>query len=191
MSRQLLDIMPQQQLVSLPTGVKVLYFSATAPSGWITLTGSSAIRTLGDSSSGADRANADTESLFSLIWNNMADAQAPVSSGRGANAAADFAAHKTITIPDPRGRAIIGTGQGSGLTDRANGATGGAETHQLTTAELAAHTHTDRSVSGFGTDVASGSSYGITTSNNTGSTGSDSAHNNMQPWVADHIICKL
>src|SRR5258708_1610023 len=43
-----------------------------------------------------------------LLWNSWADAQAPVSSGRGASAAADFAAHKTITLPDLRGRVVAG-----------------------------------------------------------------------------------
>jgi len=44
--------------------------------------------------------------------------------------------------PDLSGRTIIGTGEGTDLTPRAIGDTGGEETHILITAELATHTHT-------------------------------------------------
>jgi hypothetical protein len=179
---------------SAPTGSVLSYAGATAPTGWILLTGASAIRTIGDSSSGADRANADTEDLYTLFWGAMLDAQAPVSSGRGASAAADFAAHKTLTIPDPRGRAFIGVGTGSGLTARVHGATGGAETHQLSTGELAAHTHAQKGQAGsVGGNVPAGGTYWVdnTDYGTTGSTGSNTAHANMQPWLALHLICKL
>ena len=46
------------------------------------------------------------------------------------------------TVPDLRGRTIIGTGTGTGLTARTINATGGAETHTLTTSELSPHAHT-------------------------------------------------
>ena len=46
------------------------------------------------------------------------------------------------TVPDLRGRTIIGTGSGAGLTARTIKDTGGTETHALTIAELAAHSHT-------------------------------------------------
>jgi microcystin-dependent protein len=45
------------------------------------------------------------------------------------------------TTPDLRGRTVIGVGTGTGLTARALNATGGTETHALTEAELATHTH--------------------------------------------------
>ncbi len=64
-------------------------------------------RTIGSAVSGAsERANADTQALFSFLWNG--DPNLVVSTGRGASAAADWAANKTITLPDLRGRAIIG-----------------------------------------------------------------------------------
>jgi microcystin-dependent protein len=123
----------------------------------------------------------------------MTNTEAPVSTGRGASAAADFAAHKTITIPDPRGRAIIGSGEGSGLTARTHGATGGAETHQLTTTEMPAHAHRsawyDTTPSGTG---GVGSLYdGSKAAFNTGDAGGGAAHANMQPWLALNLICKL
>ena len=60
-------------------------------------------RTIGNGSSGAtERANPDTEALFTYFYDNLADAQAAVSGGRGASAAADFAANKTLALPDIR-----------------------------------------------------------------------------------------
>lgn len=46
------------------------------------------------------------------------------------------------TLPDPRGRAIIGEGTGSGLTTRSLGATLGEETHVLTSSETGFKSHT-------------------------------------------------
>lgn len=110
----------------LPTGVVFPYVGTAAPAGYVLLDGG----TIGNaSSSGTNRANADTERLFTLLWDSMADSEAPVSSGRGASAAADFAANKTITLPDPRGRQLIGSGTGSGLTARTHGDQVGAEKH--------------------------------------------------------------
>lgn len=60
-------------------------------------------RTIGDASSGADWANADAEALFLFLYAHVSDTYCPVSGGRGASAAADWAAHKTLTIPDSRG----------------------------------------------------------------------------------------
>lgn len=68
--------------------------------GWVRANG----RTMGSASSGAtERANADTGTLFAYLWNNFSNTVCPVSTGRGANAAADFAANKTITLLDWRG----------------------------------------------------------------------------------------
>lgn len=44
--------------------------------------------------------------------------------------------------PDLRGRFIVGSGAGSGLTSRSIGTKGGAETFTLTTSNLPAHNHT-------------------------------------------------
>jgi len=48
-----------------------------------------------------------------------------------------------FNVPDLQGRAPIATGSGSGLTPRALGDSIGEETHALTLAESASHTHTD------------------------------------------------
>lgn len=129
---------------SVPTGVPLPYFGATAPSGYVLADG----KTIGSAASGAtERANADTLALYTLLYNSMANAEAPVSGGRGANAAADFALNKTITIPDLRGRSLFGldnmggsaasrvTAGVSGIAGTTLGASGGSQS-------LTAHTHT-------------------------------------------------
>jgi microcystin-dependent protein len=183
----------------------------TADSGWVLMNDT----TIGDATSGGTgRANADTSALFTLIWNKTVDADCPVSTGRGANAAADFAAHKTIKLPLALGRALIGAGAaGSGLTARAIGhAVSSEETHTLITAEMPAHTHglTDpghlhtyaQPTSGV-VQASSGSPLtadtGTTTANTSTATtgitiasvGSGTAHNNMQPSLALTIMIKL
>ena len=131
-----------------PTGAMLQYLGTTAPTGWVRGNG----RTIGNASSSAtERANADTEDLFAFLWDNFANAQCAVSTGRGASAAADYAANKTIALPDLRGRAFFGLDDmganaasrlGSVVTSQTtNGASGGTETVALTSAELAAHTH--------------------------------------------------
>lgn len=114
-------------------------------------------RTIGSASSGAtERANADCEPLYTLIWGSFDDSICPVTGGRGANAAADFAANKPIQLPDARGctiaalddmgnsaagrltSAIFSTsGQGPTIL----GARSGAESHTLSVSELPAHDH--------------------------------------------------
>ena len=135
-------------IVGTPTGAMMMYGATTAPTGWVRTNG----RTIGNASSAAtERANADTSSLFSFLWTNYADAVCAVSTGRGASAAADYAANKTIVLPDLRGRAFFGLDDMGGsaasrlgtviTTATTNGSSGGTETHVITEAQLPAHTH--------------------------------------------------
>ena len=104
-------------------------WKATADTGWVLHDDG----TIGNAASGGTtRANADTSALFTLLWANFADAQAAVSTGRGASAAADYAANKTIALPKALGRLMGVAGAGSGLTSRTVGVTVGAETHTHT-----------------------------------------------------------
>ena len=187
--------------LSEPVGAVEAYIGATAPTGWVLASG----RTIGNALSGAtERANADTEDLFTLLWDDWADAEAPVSGGRGASAAADFAADKTITLADLRGRAPVGkdnmggndaarmTTAGSGIDGDTLGKAGGTETHVLVTAEIPVHGHTlpvNDTVSGASTEGKMGS--GISNAAPTSSTGGDGAHQNTQPSIIMSYIIKL
>lgn len=64
------------------------------------------------------------QALFSLIGTTFG--------GDGVN---------TFNLPDLRGRVVMGQGQGTGLTNRVLGQTGGTETVTLTEAQTPAHTH--------------------------------------------------
>jgi microcystin-dependent protein len=86
-------------------GWTVFLLQTGTVAGFVRLNG----RTIGSATSGAsERANADTASVYTYFWTNCADAQCPVSSGRGASASADFAANKTLMLPDMRGRLPAG-----------------------------------------------------------------------------------
>ena len=176
-----------------PTGVTAPYIGTTAPAKWVIAQGG----TIGNGSSGGTaRANADTEDLFTLLWDSMADAQAPVSTGRGASAAADFAANKTITLPNMQGKMAVGTG---GTAPATHGDNGGAESVTLTQAEtpVKAHSHTGTwYLTAGGISVgpqwfSNGASSGSRTVPGNGGDATADAHNNMPPWVALNYIIKL
>jgi len=102
------------------------------------------VTTIGDASSGASVAAANTSALFQLLWNSVSNSVCAVSSGRGASAAADYAAHKKITMPDLRGRTRYGKDNMGGSTasrittalagfdGTTMGASGGAQSFLLT-----------------------------------------------------------
>lgn len=109
----------------------------------------------------------------------------------------------TFNLPDARGRSPVGVGQGAGLTNRARGDTGGAETHQMTESEMPLHGHPTRiAVQSAGTassnttggallNVTGATSYAAhtgavsnTAGQQVGGTGGGQAHNNMQPFIA-------
>jgi len=92
-----------------------------------------------------------------------------------------------FTVPDLRGRTIIGVGSGAGLTSRSTGDSGGEESHTLTTGELASHTHTIPLTASLPAQAGVGFAGDVTVpfvTQNTGTTGSDESHNNMQPYYA-------
>lgn len=93
----------------------------------------------------------------------------------------------TFKVPDLRGRTVIGSGDGDGLTPRSTGDNGGEENHQLTESELASHSHsipqTITTLAVEPGEISVLSPIPIIT-DSTGSTGGDTAHNNMQPYFA-------
>ncbi len=163
--------------------------SSTAPPGYLAMNDGS----IGSPTSGATtRANVDAFSLYSLLWNSVIDAWAPVSTGRGASAVADFQANKTLTMPRSLGRALAGYGAGSGLTARVLGEYIGEETHLQTIAELAAHTHTvGNSPTGATPNNNAGEGQPAPTGTfNTGSAGSSTPFNVMQPTSFMSVFIK-
>lgn len=113
----------------------------------------------------------------------------------------------TFGLPDLRGRAIVGPGQGPGLSSYVLGQVGGVETVTLTTNQIPSHTHT------ISADSLPGSSDGpanllpaqypdgipvynvnSTTTMNPGvlsSTGGGEPHNNVKPYLAVRYIIAL
>lgn len=114
---QLSDVIASVAAAQVPTGAVAGFRRTTPPAGWIKESGG----TIGNASSGAtSRANADTEALFALMWEQFNNTILPIqnSSGvattRGASAAADFAANKRMPIFDSRTRFHRGADDGLG-----------------------------------------------------------------------------
>jgi microcystin-dependent protein len=180
--------------LAMPPGTLTPYAGLTAPTGWLFCYGQAVSR-------------ATYSVLFGIITTTYGV-------GDGST---------TFNLPDLRGRVVAGqddmggssanrlTNVSGGLDGDTLGATGGAETHTLTTAQLAAHTHLtvrdtntasgaptisntqsivqDNNTGGNGTYVLNGSSSAANVGL-TSSTGSDTAHNNVQPTIILNYIIK-
>ena len=142
---------------------------------------------------GQSVAVADFPALYAVIGNNY-----------GGNAT-------FFNLPDFRGRVAIGAGQGTALTQKSLGETGGAESVILTESQLPSHTHQLNGLDG-GTDTytplnnflpqyanTAAKFYATQTAGENlvsfnaaaiGNTGSGVAHENMQPYLGiNYIIC--
>ena len=112
----------------------------------------------------------------------------------------------SFALPDLRGRAPIGMGQGPGLTQRQLGERLGQEKVTLSVAQLPSHTHALKATTSPGDqqarrDVApaasppgGGEHYGRgemrLTAVSTGGSGGGQAHENRQPFLAiQYLIC--
>ena len=172
-------------IITVPTGCIVPFAgtSAGTPSGFLLCHGQAVSRST-------------YSGLFSVITSIYGD-------GDGSS---------TFNLPDLRGRVIAGqddmggtsanrlTGQTGGVDGDTLGGSGGAETHTLTEAQLAAHTHGAGSyVINTGGDSAQNSTNGAVfrqdltqttpVSGSSGSTGSGSAHNIVQPtFILNYVI---
>jgi microcystin-dependent protein len=167
---------PGSVFAAVPPGFVNMYAGPSAPLGWLFCNGSSLLQ-------------ATYPALFAAIGTTFGSADG-----------------SHFNVPDLRGRVPIGVGTGTGggasgtglptggsaLTARALAAWLGEETHQLTTGELAAHTH---NLLGGGNSGAGYISQGVTTAGTnvnlvTASAGSNTAHNTMQPTMTLNFIIK-
>ncbi|RVU31640.1 phage tail protein [Neptunomonas marina] len=116
----------------------------------------------------------------------------------------------TFGLPDLRGRAPIHAGQGSGLTNRTLGGSGGRENVYITANQLPPHSHSLLVSSSQGnqsdptghyfsdTSVAGRDLDGYSSTDNSGISvlssslqGGSRSHTNMQPSLAVHYIIAL
>ncbi len=141
----------------LPPGVMFPYGGASAPTGFLVCDGSAVSRV-----------------AFSLLFSAIGSTYG---AGDGSS---------TFNLPDKRGRTSIGSGTGSGLTNRTRGTKLGDETE---IAPLPAHSHGNGAVAYSG--GAQGGSASIVNVTNTAVAGSgNGSHNNMQPSEVDLWIIK-
>lgn len=193
----------------IPAGATKLWGSNTAPDGWVFCNG---VGTIGNASSGADLAAAYTEQLFTHWYGAFDNTRCPVSGGRGASAAADYAANKRITSPDfrsfPYGNPEMGgvtastdlTDAVAGVDVSTLGIRFGAEDLLLTVANIPEmttddpgdHTHAfSASVSNGNVQSGGGENVGNTVSGSTTSGGGAHTHLVGTPSGSLEAINKL
>ena len=166
---------PGAALSSVPTGAIMSWSSVAIPDGWLACDGRAVSR-------------ADTARLFAVIGTTYG-------AGDGTT---------TFNLPDLRGRAIVGLDNMGGSA--ANVITGswarnvggvfGEENHQLTIAEMPAHTHslgTTLSPNGSGSGELEGTysnAHKINHAAISAPAGGDGAHNTIQPSMALYWIIR-
>jgi len=112
----------------------------------------------------------------------------------------------TFALPDLRGRAPVGWGQGPGLPNFDLGETGGEMSHTLITTEMPAHSHTLVADASNGVQSGPGGAYpardpsgspaygtnpsAVMNANTIAAVGGSQPHNNMQPYLSlNYCIC--
>lgn len=160
------------------TGDIKLTLKTVADSGWSMF----ADGTIGNAGSGAGENSVQLLALFTLFFNNLTDAAAPIlTSGGGAttraaqtNAATAWAALCRISMPRALGRALAIAGSGSGLTARALGANVGAETSTIGGTNLPV-------TSPWSVSITDTTAYSFTFGNSTAGPGAGTFINQVSP----------
>ena len=102
-------------------------------------------------------------------------------------------------LPDLRGRAVIGAGQGEGLSSRPIGQEVGEENHTLTLDEMPSHFHSfddyhyidsEKKDPDYATKRGDDAGRRTTTKHETYKEGKDKSHNNMPPSLVVNFIIK-
>ncbi len=152
---------------TMPVGAIVPYLGTSIPTGYAECIGSVVLR-----------ADADYVDLFALIGTTYNTGGEPGNAFR---------------LPDFRGRDLIGAGTGTGLTNRVLGALGGAETHTLLIAEMPVHSHNYSRATGTRAVQPAGDNVRLNQETTTATTtqGSNTPHNNMQPYTVVKWLVKL
>jgi microcystin-dependent protein len=169
-----------------PPGVITAFAGSTAPTGYLLCNGATVSR-------------ATYASLFAIIGTTYG-------SGDGST---------TFAVPDLRSKMIVGVGQGSGLTNRTLASSGGIETKTLAISEMPSHNHSINDPGhahsqttvnddfnnsggnppGFSADGAGSRTWTNINTSTTGitinSTGSGTAFNIMNPFLALNYIIKF
>lgn len=133
---------PVEATAVFATGDMKIRYDTSQITGWRLCNG----QTIGSATSGASYANDNAQALYEHLWNK--DATLVVVGGRGASAAADWAANKRLTLPDYRGYALVGMDtMGNSAANRITALNTlddrtGAATIALTAAQLPAITPT-------------------------------------------------
>lgn len=197
------------------TGDVKLTLKTVADTGWIMFVDG----TIGNTGSNATIANSTTQALFTLLYNNIGDASAPVRTSSGVvssraaqgSASAAWAANCQVQTPAALGRALGVSGAGAGLTSRQLGAATGEEAHLLITSEIPAHNHVNTlndpghvhsyglaNNSSGGSLVSAASGTAVNTQNaftnitiTNANAGGGLVHNNMQPTMFLNAMVKL
>ena len=154
----------QSLIPTVPVGVVFAWVTGSAPTGYLLCDGSAVSRST-------------YAALFALIGTTFG-------AGDGST---------TFNLPDLRRRVVMGAGgTGTATIGNAVGNVGGEENHTLTEAEMPSHTHT------YGT-LASNANVNAGTNTprwngsqtvDTGATGGDGAHNNIQPSIVMQYIIR-
>lgn len=117
------------------TGDVKITFETDVMAGWLLCDD----RTIGTIASNSDIKGDVLKPLYKCIWKFATDVDFLTSLGgattKGVSSDADWNANKRLHLPDPRGRVLVSSGQGPGLTNRILGQKFGSETDTL------AHSH--------------------------------------------------